>query len=137
MHGYHTLVRTSMGATQFSLVYGMKVVLPLEVEIHSLRVLMEDKLDEGKWIRGHHEQLNFVEEKRLAESSHGQLCQRILMQAYNKKVHPQSFQEGDLVLKRILLFQKNHRGKWIPNYKGPFVVKNVFFRKSFAFNQYG
>ena len=46
MHGYHTLVRTSMGATQFSLVYGMKVVLPLELKIPSLRVIMEAKLDE-------------------------------------------------------------------------------------------
>ena len=48
------------------------------------------------------------------------------MRAYNKKVHPRSFREGDLVLKRILPFQKDHRGKWTPNYEGPFVVKKAF-----------
>ncbi|KAA0066098.1 uncharacterized protein E6C27_scaffold21G00890 [Cucumis melo var. makuwa] len=64
LHGYRTSVRTSTGATPFSLVYGMKVVLPLEVEIPSLRVLMEAKLDETEWIRGRYEQLNFVKEKR-------------------------------------------------------------------------
>ncbi|TYK24128.1 Gag-pro-like protein [Cucumis melo var. makuwa] len=32
-------------------VYGMEAVLPLEVEIPSLRVLMEAKLDEAEWIR--------------------------------------------------------------------------------------
>ena len=45
LHAYCTTVRTSTGATPFSLVYGMEAVLPTEVEIPSLRVLMETKLD--------------------------------------------------------------------------------------------
>ncbi|TYJ97696.1 RNA-directed DNA polymerase (Reverse transcriptase), Ribonuclease H [Cucumis melo var. makuwa] len=126
LHGYCTSVRISTGATPFSLVYGMEAVLPLEVEIPSLRVLMEAKLDEAEWIRGRYEQLNFVKEKRLAALSHGQLYQRRLMQAYNKKVHLRSFREGDLVLKRILPFQKDHRGKLTPNYEGSFIVKKAF-----------
>ena len=36
---YRTSVRTSVGATPYSLVYGMEVVLPVEVEIPSLRIL--------------------------------------------------------------------------------------------------
>ncbi|KAA0037783.1 Retrovirus-related Pol polyprotein from transposon 17.6 [Cucumis melo var. makuwa] len=91
LHEYRTSVRTSIGATPFSLVYGMEAVLPLEVEIPSLRVLMEAKLDEAEWIRDRYEQLNFVEEKWLAALNHGQLYQRRLMRAYNKKVHPRSF----------------------------------------------
>ena len=47
LHGYRTSVRTSTGATPFSLVYGTDAVLPVEVEIPSLRVLMETKLDEA------------------------------------------------------------------------------------------
>ncbi|KAA0067794.1 Pol polyprotein [Cucumis melo var. makuwa] len=73
LHGYRTSVRTSIGATPFSLVYGMEVVLHLEVEIPSLKVLMEAKLDEAENIQGLYDQLNFVEEKRLAALSHGQL----------------------------------------------------------------
>ncbi|KAI5409831.1 hypothetical protein KIW84_055331 [Lathyrus oleraceus] len=49
LHGYCTSVRTSIGATPFSLVYGMEAVLPIEVEIPSLRVLMEAKLTEAEW----------------------------------------------------------------------------------------
>ena len=45
LHAYRTAVRTSIGATPFSLVYGMEAVLPIEVEISSLRVLMEAKLE--------------------------------------------------------------------------------------------
>lgn len=36
LHGYRTSVRTSTGATPFSLVYGMEAVFPVEVEIPSL-----------------------------------------------------------------------------------------------------
>ncbi|XP_012481127.1 uncharacterized protein LOC105796028 [Gossypium raimondii] len=47
-NAYRTSVRTSTGATPFSLVYGMEAVLPIEVEIPSLRVLAELKLDEAE-----------------------------------------------------------------------------------------
>ena len=47
LHAYRTTVRTSTGATPFSLVYGMEAVLPIEIEIPSLRVLMEAKLEEA------------------------------------------------------------------------------------------
>jgi hypothetical protein len=47
LHGYRTSVRTSTRATPFSLVYGMEVVLPVEIQIPSLRVLMVVKLEEA------------------------------------------------------------------------------------------
>jgi len=37
LHTYHTAVRTLTGATMFCLVYAMEAVMPLEVEIPSLR----------------------------------------------------------------------------------------------------
>ena len=36
------------------------------------------------------------------------------------------FKEGDLVLKKILLPHLDSRGKWKPNYKGPYMVKTTF-----------
>ena len=62
LHGYRTSVRTSIGATHFSLFYGMEVVLPAEVEIPSLRVLMEVKLIEVEWFHTRYDQLNLIEE---------------------------------------------------------------------------
>ena len=38
---YHTFFRTSMGATPYSLVYGMEAVLRVEIEMRSLRVALE------------------------------------------------------------------------------------------------
>ena len=36
---YRTSIRTSMGATPYSLVYGMEAIHPTEVEIPSLKIL--------------------------------------------------------------------------------------------------
>ncbi|KAK5786654.1 hypothetical protein PVK06_041292 [Gossypium arboreum] len=124
---YRTSVRTSTGATPFSLVYGVEAVLPIEVEISSLRVLSEVRLDEAEWIQPRYDQLNLIEEKRLRAIRHGQMYQKRMMRAYNKKVRPREFHEGDLVLKNILPIQKDFRGKWMPNGEGPYVVKKVFF----------
>jgi hypothetical protein len=48
LHAYHTTVRTSTNATLYSLVYGMEAVMPLEVEIPSLRILKDAELDESE-----------------------------------------------------------------------------------------
>ncbi|EOY21330.1 RNA-directed DNA polymerase (Reverse transcriptase), Ribonuclease H, putative [Theobroma cacao] len=128
LHAYRTTVRTSTGATLFSLVYGMEAVFPIEVEIPSLRVLKEVQLEEAEWVNTRYEQLNLIEEKRLTALCHGQLYQKRMMKAYGKKVHPRQFQEGKLILKRILPNQQDPRGKWTLNWEGPFVVKKVFSR---------
>jgi len=47
-----------------------------------------------------------------------QLYQKRLKQTSNKKVHPHEIQEGDCVPKRILSFQPDSKGKWMPNYDG-------------------
>ena len=65
LHAYRTGVRTSTGATPYSLVYGMEAVLPIEVEIPSLRVLREVELEEAEWVQARYEQLNLIEERRM------------------------------------------------------------------------
>ena len=47
--GYRTTMHTAIGQTPFSLVYGCEVVLPIETEIKSLRVVMEAKTPESEW----------------------------------------------------------------------------------------
>ncbi|RDY05522.1 hypothetical protein CR513_10636, partial [Mucuna pruriens] len=98
LHGFQTLMCTSTGATPYSLVYNTKAVLPVEVEIPSFRVLSEAELDDAEWIKN----------------------------AFDKKVRPRVFKDGDLVLKKILPNSKDTRGKWAPNYEGPYIVKHAF-----------
>jgi hypothetical protein len=50
-YAYRTMVRTSTGATPYSLVYRMEIVVPLKVKIPSLWVLMDVKLEELEWAK--------------------------------------------------------------------------------------
>ncbi|KAI5447045.1 hypothetical protein KIW84_014769 [Lathyrus oleraceus] len=90
------------GATPFSWVYGMEAVLPVEVQIPSLRVLMDVKLQEAEWVRTRHEELSLIEEKRLSAICHGQLYQQRMKCALDRKVRPRVYHVGNMVLKRIL-----------------------------------
>ena len=46
--------------------------------------------------------------------------------AFDKKVKPCVFREGNLVLRKIISLNSYSRGKWTPNYEGPYVVKKAF-----------
>jgi len=101
LHGYRTSVRTSTGATPYSLVYGMEAVLPFEVEIPSQRILTESGLEESEWAQTRYDQLNLIEGKRLTAMNHGCLYQQRMRNAFDKKVRLRKFHEGDLVLKMM------------------------------------
>ena len=68
--GYRTSIQTSTRATPYSLVYGSEVVLPIEVEIQSLKVLMETKVLEEDWAKARYEQLALIDEKRARAQYH-------------------------------------------------------------------
>ena len=48
-----------------------------------------------------------------------------MIKSFNKKVKCQVYQADDLVIKRIILWQGDPRGKGTPTYEGPFVIKNI------------
>ena len=70
LYGYRTSIRTSTGVTPYSLVYNSEVVLPIEVEIQSLRVLVETKVLEEDWVEARYEQLALIDEKRARAQYH-------------------------------------------------------------------
>ena len=72
--------------------------------------------------------MNLIDEKSLTVVCHGQMYQKRMIKAFNKKVRLQVYQVEDLVIKRIILPQGDPGGKWTPTYEGPFVVKNIFSR---------
>ena len=86
LHGYQTSVCTSTGATPFSLVYEIEVVLSFKVEVPSLRILAESGLEESEWAQNPFDHLNLIEGKRLAAMSHGQLYQSRVKNAFDMKV---------------------------------------------------
>ena len=65
MWAYRTSFRTFIGATPYSLVYGMEVVLLVETKMGSLRVALEQQISETEWAQARFDKLNLLDEKRL------------------------------------------------------------------------
>ena len=98
----------------------------MEVEISSLRVLLESKIPEYQWVESRLAQLTFLDEKRIKAMYRSQLYQKRIARAYNKKIKPGKIKEGDLVLKLTKPIMTDPRGKFKPNWEGPYLVKKLF-----------
>ena len=109
------------------MVYGSEVVLPIEVEIQSLKVLVETKVLEKDWVKARYEKLALIDEKRVRAQYHAQEYQKRIDRAFNKKVKPRNLKEGDLV-QNVLRDETFHpRGKMKPKWFGPFIIKKIVF----------
>ncbi len=98
MWAYHTTYRTPTQATPYSLVYGVEAVLPLECQIPSLRIAIQEDLSNEDNVRLLLEELEALDEKRLEAQQRLECYQAHVSRAFNKKVRPRSFQAGNLVL---------------------------------------
>jgi hypothetical protein len=124
--GYRTSIRTSIGMTPYSLVYGLEAVLPAEMEAKYLRKILESQIPEVEWVKARYEELVLTDEKRLKALYHVQRYQGRMACAFNKKVKPRNLKEGDLVIKELKAPMFDPRGKFKPNWVGPYVIKTMF-----------
>ena len=67
---YRTSFRTSTGSTPHCLVYGMEAVLPIEIEMGSLRVALEHQISVTEWVQSRYDQLNLLDKRRLRVADH-------------------------------------------------------------------
>ena len=116
--------------TPYSLVYGSEAVLPIEVEIQSLRVLVETKVLEEDWVKQRYEQLALIDKKKARAQYHAQGYQKRISSAFNKKVRPRNLKVGDLVLKVLRDETFDLRGRMKLRWSGPFIIKKIMSRGS-------
>lgn len=86
---YRTSIRTPTGETPFSLVYKEEAILPIELEIPSLRVQLGDYISEEE-----------ARKTCLNALEHMRAYQDHIKHAYYKKVKIHEFKVEDLVLKQ-------------------------------------
>ncbi|XP_047331527.1 uncharacterized protein LOC124935113 [Impatiens glandulifera] len=125
MWGYRTTARTSTGETPYSLGYGMEAVQPIELELPTLRVLLESHVIEEDWLKSRYDQLSLMEDRRLDALCKTQAYQQHMARAFNKKVKPRHLVVGDLVLRKTRELQDPRR-KFQPPWEGPFIIKQIF-----------
>ncbi|KAA0060042.1 uncharacterized protein E6C27_scaffold160G00010 [Cucumis melo var. makuwa] len=77
--------------TPYSLVYGVEVVLPLEREIPSLRMAMQEGLTTEDNVKLHLQELGALDEKRLEAQQALECYQARMSKTFDKHVKPRSF----------------------------------------------
>ncbi|KAJ4769671.1 hypothetical protein LUZ62_053928 [Rhynchospora pubera] len=124
---YRTTYRTPTQATPYSLVFGAEAILPLEVEIPSLRVAMHAKMSLSERAQLRLDELDAMDETRLAAQQNLELYRAHMARAYDKLARPRTFREGELVLVlRRPILGRHHGPKFAPNWEGPYVIQQVF-----------
>jgi hypothetical protein len=113
--------------TPFELVYGQEVVLPVEINFQTCRIVGQDNLSATKYIEGTMDTIDVVPEGRLKALQEIEKEKMWVAKAYNKRVKLKSFQIGELVWKMILSLGTwdNRFGKWSPSWEGPMKVVKI------------
>ncbi|CAM8906321.1 unnamed protein product [Rhodiola kirilowii] len=125
---YRTTYKTPTQATPYALVYGVEAVLPLELQIPSMRIAIQEGLSSDENDKLRLAELEALDEKRLQAQQSLQCYQASLSRAFNKKVRPRSFQKGDLVLavRRPIITSHKTGSKFKAKWDGPYVVQEAY-----------
>uniref|UniRef100_A0A2N9GN13 Integrase catalytic domain-containing protein n=1 Tax=Fagus sylvatica TaxID=28930 RepID=A0A2N9GN13_FAGSY len=120
---FRTTPRRSTGETPFSLAYGSEAVIPLEIGLPTLRT---SEWEPTRNDMAQSQALDLLEERREQAMIRLASYQQQLKKGYNKNIRPRSFQQGDLVLRKVLSNTKKPTdGKLGPNWEGPYRVRFV------------
>ncbi|RVW62716.1 hypothetical protein CK203_060348 [Vitis vinifera] len=102
-----------------------RIVLPIDIEMRSLRVALEQHVSEAEWVQSRYDQLSLLDDKRLRAANHAQAYQRKMTRAFRKRVRLRKFQRGDLILKVLRGLISDLRGKFRPSWSGPYVIRDL------------
>ena len=120
---YRTTPRTSTRETPFSMIYGAKVVIPLETLFPKLRTSSFTPSGNDGLLG---KSLDLIEERR--ENAMVQLAyyQQKLKQGYDTNVKLRPLALGNLVLRKVIGIAKNPAWRKLgPNWKGPYRITSV------------
>ncbi|XP_022895322.1 uncharacterized protein LOC111409511 [Olea europaea var. sylvestris] len=84
---YQTTYWTPTQATPYALVYGVEAVLPLECQIPSLRIAIQESLTTEENARLRLEELEALDKKRLEAQMHLECYQARMAKSFNKKAN--------------------------------------------------
>ncbi|KAM2029090.1 hypothetical protein ACFX16_040632 [Malus domestica] len=127
---YRTSKRAGTGTTPYALTFGQDAVLPVEINVSSVRIQNQFGLHSEEYIEAMCQGIEDLDAARIEALNQIQEGKRVVARAYNKKVKMKSFKEGDLVWKIVLPLGAQLRGfgKWSPTWEGPFIISRILGR---------
>ena len=82
-------------------------------------------MSNAEWVSKRIHQLTLIDEKRMVVIFHGQQYRQRKIRSFHKRVRARDFEIGQLVLKCIFPHQDEYKGKFAPNWQGPYIVRKV------------
>ncbi|CAN1280943.1 Transposon Tf2-8 polyprotein [Linum perenne] len=118
---HRTSYKTATDETPYTLVYGTEAVLPVEVNLPSLRIqhFNHDHNDTGL-----HHNLDLIEERREDAAIRLVAEKEQLARRYNAHLRPHQLEEGDWVVRKVFR-PIPQQGKLNANWEGPYKVRDV------------
>ncbi|KAH9288286.1 hypothetical protein KI387_032403, partial [Taxus chinensis] len=97
LYVHRNSIRTSIGATPYSQAYDTEAIMPLEVDLPSLRISLWDYLDKDKDYRVTRlVELELLDEKQIRALNHIKVYQNRVSRGYNKSIIHHEFDVVDL-----------------------------------------
>ncbi|MCO5554435.1 hypothetical protein L7F22_007965 [Adiantum nelumboides] len=128
---YRTSFKASLGYTPFQLVYGQEALLPIEVELSSLRVLQAREGGPKEKVKQRIlalEKLELDREEAILHYVNQAEKRRI---NFNKKLKAKDIKENSLVLRYDNKLDNKKDGKFVPHWEGPFKVVRKYDNGSY------
>ncbi|CAN1337766.1 Transposon Tf2-6 polyprotein [Linum perenne] len=124
---HRTSYKTATDETPYTLVYGTEAVLPVEVNLPSLRIqhFNHDRNDAGL-----HHNLDMIEERREDAAIRLVAEKEQLARRYNAHLRPHELKEGDWVVRKVFR-PIPQQGKLNANWEGPYKVREVIGPSTF------
>ncbi|XP_072076540.1 uncharacterized protein [Arachis hypogaea] len=130
---YRNSPRGSTDTSPYKLVYGHDAVLPLEINLNTLRVSKQNDLPVDDYWNAMFDELNELDSERILALKNMIRQKESVARNYNHRIKEKYFSIGDLVLKVILPMEKKSRvlGKWSHTWEGPFQVIGLYLENAY------
>jgi len=122
---YRTTWRNTTGHSPYELVYGKKVLLPIEFQVRTFKMAVQLGMDLSEAQKHRMEQLNEPYEIKQEEILRTDLVQYQRAKWHDKYIKEKKFQEGDWALLFDSKF-KYFKGKFQTHWLGPYEIDKVF-----------
>ncbi|XP_004304980.1 PREDICTED: uncharacterized protein LOC101315261 [Fragaria vesca subsp. vesca] len=127
---YRTSKRGPTDTTPYTLMYGHDAVLPLEINIASLRVQEQHQLLGEDYVQAMWQELEDLDEHRVVAFNNLVLEKQRIARSYDKVTRGRSYAEDQKVWRAVLpLGEKTDgREKWSARWEDPFIIHRAIHR---------
>ncbi|MCO5590722.1 hypothetical protein L7F22_044697 [Adiantum nelumboides] len=119
---YRTSFKVSTQFTPYHLVYGQEALLPIEVELGSLRVLARETTSSKEKLEQRILDLQRLELDREAATDYYITQANKKREQFNNKIKEKKLEEGMLVMRYYSMLDLSHSKKFLQRWEGPYVI---------------